>query len=136
MINRWQRKDDTLMKTIEAAFIMPIICILIALTITASLEKHDEVVCTALQNALLIEQAESLENPLYSPPSSKSKRNFENVIYDFFIIKDKPSFNVKLSGSELIIHEVANSSNISTLVSNYDKCDKLRKEYALKNALE
>lgn len=124
------------MKTIEATFIMPIICILIALTITASLDKHDEVVCAALQNALLIEQAESLENLLYSPPSSKSKKDFENVIYDFFIINDKPSFNVKLSGSELAIYNVTNNGYTSTLVSNYNKCNILRKEYALKNALQ
>ncbi len=116
--------------TIEASYIIPIILIVTMLLITLLLNLHDYTISKSTQYYLLINQSTSLENKIYTPSTGYSKRDICNIISDLSIISKKTSLTGSLNGNVLYLQ--SNSSENNTIYfSNFERCNKIRKESAL-----
>lgn len=116
------------MKTIEAAYIMPVVFIITAISITISFRLHDRAVSYAVSYGILIDQAASLENEEYNPKYGYTKREITDIISGLFIASDKATFSVCLDGDSLYIVNNAEKSGTPAFFSNFERCDTIRKE--------
>lgn len=116
------------MKTIEAAYIMPIVFIITAISITICFKFHDKAVSYAAAYGILTEHAASLENEAYNPQAGYTKKEISTIISDLFLIVENPSLSVCLSGNSLYISNNNENNSTPVFFSNYERCDTLRKE--------
>lgn len=117
-----------IMKTIEALYIMPIVFVITALAITISFRLHDRVVSYAVSYGILTDQVCSLENKEYKPKSGYTKGEITDIISNLFLLSDKSSFSVCLSGDCLYIQNNHSKDDIPAFFSHFERCDTIRKE--------
>jgi hypothetical protein len=116
------------MKTIEAAYILPIVFAITSLSFIIAFKLHDRAVSYAVSYGILIDQAASLENESYNPKSGLSKKEISNTVYNFFLVSEKPSFLACLSGSSLYLTNTTEKNSTPVYFSNFERCDTIRKE--------
>ncbi len=116
------------MKTIEAAYIMPVVFIITAISILLSLRLHDWVVSYSVSYGMLIDQAASLENKDYKPAAGYTKKEISDIINNFCLVSEKPSLSVCLSGASLYIQDNHNPNSTTAFFSGFERCDTIRKE--------
>lgn len=119
------------MKTLEAAYILPIIFAITGFIIIWTFKTHDAVISKSLQYGILVEQAASLENPYYAPAVGYTKNNIADIIYDSSLVNNRSSFSSCLSGDVLYLQDNRRNNCIPIFFSNYERCDTIRKETAL-----
>lgn len=116
------------MKTIEAAYIMPVVFIITAISITISFKLHDRAVSYAVSYGILTDQAASLENKEYNPKAGYTKREISDKISKLLLTSDKTSFSVCLSGDSLYIANNSRQNSTPAFFSGFERCDTIRKE--------
>lgn len=119
------------MKTIEAAYIMPVIFIMTSISIMFSFKLHDRAVFFALSYGILTDQASSLENANYNPNSCYTKKEVSDIIDNFFIVSEDFSLSACLSGNSLYIKNTTEKNSTPAFFSNFERCDTIRKESTL-----
>lgn len=119
------------MHTLESAYIFPIIFITTIIFIISALNTHDMVVSNAVQYYLLIDNATALENPIYGPTNAYTKSQIEDIVYNLYLTKKRPSFIGSFSGNTLYLQDDGNKSSLPVFFSNYERCETIRKETAL-----
>ncbi|MFQ9933375.1 MAG: hypothetical protein ACLRVQ_02950 [Lachnospiraceae bacterium] len=119
------------MKTLEAAYIFPIIFTLTCFSIIFTLQIHDNTISETMQYGILIEQAVSLENSWYGPSKAYTEKTISDIINNSYIINNRSSFSACLSGNTLYIKETGKKDCLSVEFSNYERCNTIRKETAL-----
>lgn len=116
------------MKTIEAAYIMPVVFIITAISIIISFRLHDRVVSYAVSYGILTDHASSLENEAYKPKAGYTKREIADIISNLLLISDKTSVSVCLSGNSLYIVNNRDKNAAPAFFSGFERCDTIRKE--------
>lgn len=116
------------MKTIEAAYIMPIIFIITAISIMISFRLHDRAVSYAVSYGILTDHAASLENKSYNPRSGYTKKEISDIISGFYLVSDNTAFSVCLSGNSLYIVDNGEENSTPAFFSCFERCDTIRKE--------
>lgn len=119
------------MKTVEAAYVVPIVISIILFSIMTCLSIHDAVVGSVLQYGFLVKQASLLEDDYYMSGNELTKKDIEEQIYGFYLTEDKPSLSCTLSGKTLYILNTSKENSLPTFFSNFERCDSVRKETAL-----
>lgn len=117
------------MKTIEAAYIFPIILAITGAFIILIFRIHDATISQVLQYGLLIDQSISLENRDYGTYYPLSSSDIADTIYDSLLVGQRPSFYSCLSGDSLYLKD--NTTNATVSFSNFELCNTLRKETVL-----
>lgn len=116
------------MKTIEAAYIMPVVFIITAISITISFRLHDRVVSYAVSYGILTDHASSLENEAYKPKLGYTKREITDIISNLLLVSDTTSISVCLSGDSLYIVNTGEKNGTPAFFSGFERCDTIRKE--------
>lgn len=116
------------MKTIEAAYIMPIVFVITAISIIISFRLHDRAVAYAVSYGILADHASSLENEAYKPKTGYTKKEISDIISNLYIVSDNKSFSVCLSGNSLYIVNNGEKNSTPAFFSCFERCDTIRKE--------